>query len=202
MLHIETVTSETLELIKELQQLDFLNHFYLVGGTALALQIGHRTSTDIDLFSNESFDMHEINNEIQLRYKPTVLSEKKIGVFTYLKNIKTDIVYHPFKYIDNPIEIEGIKMLTSKEIAAMKLNAITRRGKKRDFIDLCKLLERYELAEMIELYIKKYEIDSTYYLITSLTYFEDAEKDEDPKCFFNYNWRKIKNTIIKEVKNL
>lgn len=130
MLQYKTITPPTLALLTELQSFDFLKDFYLVGGTALALQIGHRTSTDIDLFNHNAFDISSVRNELNLKYKPDVIRENKFGVFSFLNDIKTDIVFHPYKLIDNIILSDDIRMASSKEIAAMKLNAITRRGKK------------------------------------------------------------------------
>lgn len=87
------------------------------------------------------------------------------------------------------------------EIAAMKIGAITARGKKRDFIDIYCLLEYYSLTEMLEAFLRKYPRATPELAIRNLFYFEDAENDQDPVCFFEYNWQYLKDRIRKEARN-
>jgi hypothetical protein len=200
MLHLETVAGETLSLIKELQSMPLLKSFYLVGGTSLALQIGHRTSTDIDLFNHNLFDNDALSSIIKRKFSPENMTINQIGIFSYIKSIKTDIVYHPCNIIEPPEMKEGILLAGLKDITAMKLNAITRRERKRDFIDIFRLLEFYDLEEMMKFFSQKYPEILDLFVLRSLVYFADAENDENPKCFFNYNWEKIKKTTIVRLK--
>jgi len=158
MLRQETVVPEMLELIKELQNNPLFNDFYLVGGTALALQLGHRTSTDIDLFSythNIFFDISMYFHQNPEKYK---LNKDLEGfIRTYINGIKVEFVYDDVgKLIKEPININGIICLDKSEIAPMKLNAVLGRNKIRDFIDIAYLLKEMSLEDIFTLYKKKY----------------------------------------------
>ena len=158
MLRQETVVPEMLELIKELQKIPLFNDFYLVGGTALALQIGHRTSTDIDLFSythNVFFDINMYFHKNSEKYKIDIAQEGFIR--TYINGIKVEFIYDDVgKLIMQPINVDGIICLDKREIAPMKLNAAASRNKTRDLIDIAYLLREMSLEEMFILYKKKY----------------------------------------------
>ena len=158
MLRQETVVPEMLELIKELQNIPLLNDFYLAGGTALALQLGHRTSTDIDLFSYTHkifFDISMYFHKDPEKYKVNIDQERFIRA--YINGIKVEFVYDDAgKLIMQPVNVDGIICLDKAEIAAMKLNAATSRNKIRDLIDIAYLLKEMTLDEMFILYKKKY----------------------------------------------
>lgn len=205
MLHLETVAASTLELLKELQGLSSLRETRLVGGTALSLQYGHRISVDLDLFAyNLEADFITIISEIKNKgYKIDIRKQSSNIMISMIENIKVDIVNYPYPWIDNKICEENIVLATDKDIAAMKLSAITNRGTKKDFIDLYYLLKSYSLEQMLTFYTDKYSGDSVFMVLKSLTYFDDAEMDIAPNVLdLNINWKTIKNTITKEVKQL
>jgi len=205
MLHLETVAASTLELLKELQGLDSLRETRLVGGTALSLQYGHRISVDLDLFvHNLEADFITIISEIKNKgYKIDIRKQSSTILISMIENIKVDIVNYPYPWIDNKICEENIVLATDKDIAAMKLSAITNRGTKKDFIDLYYLLKSYSLEQMLTFYTDKYSGDSVFMVLKSLTYFDDAEMDIAPNVLdLNINWKTIKNTITNEVKQL
>ena len=156
MLQRETVEPGTLSLIYSLQSKDYLQQFILVGGTALALQLGHRTSTDIDLFTNESFDVPDLLTSLQLDYEVEIKHQMRHALLTGIETIKTDFVFQSSDMIDAVLIEEGVRMATLKEIAAMKIGAITARGKKRDFVDLYCLLDHFSLEEMLHAFLQKY----------------------------------------------
>lgn len=130
MLQRKTVEPHTLSLIYDLQARQYTNNFLLVGGTALALQIGHRTSTDIDLFSVVSFDVESLLLHIQQDYKIIIRSRMSHALLVDIDRIKTDFVFQPSVMIEPVEEIEGVRMASKLEIAAMKIGAITARGRK------------------------------------------------------------------------
>ena len=125
-----------------------LMNFSLVGGTALALKYGHRISVDIDLFSHLPFVNQEIIQSLETEFGKDLaiqLNKEKFGVFGFIQNIKVDIIKHPHPLLREPETTEGIRMYHPENIAAMKVNAILGRGKKKDFWDIAELLQHYEL---------------------------------------------------------
>ena len=139
MLHLETIEPGTFSVLEKLMRLKSLQPFSLVGGTALSLRYGHRTSVDLDLFSHKKFDQEPIVKALKKEFGKGYNTESKTlrwGIFCYLNDVKVDIVYHPHLLIGEIEEIENIRMYPDVDIIAMKLNAILGRGKKKDFWDL------------------------------------------------------------------
>lgn len=200
MLQTQTVYPETLGVINQLMAEPLLNDFYLVGGTALALQIGHRISVDIDLFSNTAFDSAMLSAELNHKYGFKQHLDRGYFLQGYIKDIKIDLLKYPYKPSFPLLEIEQIRMVNIADIASMKLAAITNRGKKRDFIDLYFLLKHFSLKDIIDFYIQKYNSE-TFMLLQSLVYFEDADNDIDLNMILPIDWENIKTTISKEVQN-
>jgi hypothetical protein len=147
-----------LELIKELQNTPLFNDFYLVGGTALALQLGHRTSTDIDLFSYTHTNFFDISMYFHKNPEKYQLNKDQEGfIRAYINGIKVEFVYDDVgKLLKQPINVDGIICLDKSEIATMKLNAIASRNTIRDFIDIAYLLREMSLEDMFKLYKEKY----------------------------------------------
>jgi len=197
MLHYETVDEGTLGLLKQLQSLSILSEMRLVGGTSLALQIGHRKSIDIDLFGNLSADYENLVDELKTLGEVVSLKNSKNIHSLLINEIKVDIVNYEYKWLTNKITTDNIHLATIEDIAAMKLNAIIGRGSKKDFIDLFFILKDYSLATLIDFYTKKYNDGSTFLVLKSLTYFEDADMEEMPFMFNNIDWQTIKNNIKK-----
>ncbi len=202
MLQRNTVEPHTLSLIYELQSRQYTKDFLLVGGTALSLQIGHRTSTDIDLFTVLRFDVESLLLQIQNDFKISIRSRMSHALLVDINHIKTDFVFQPSLMIEPVEEIEGVRMASKLEIAAMKIGAVTARGRKRDFVDLYCLLNYFSLTEMINAFVKKYPSATPELAIRSLFYFEDANDDLEPRCFFDYNWNKVKDKIKLEAQKL
>ncbi len=199
MLHTQTVSPELLELLRKIMETSQFDNFSLVGGTSLALQIGHRNSIDIDLFGN-----YEINEEL---FTKTLNEFGTFEVFKRSKNIliasingvKTDFVNYQYPLLKENLIIDNIRMASKEDIAAMKLNAISGRGSKKDFIDLFFLLNEFTLNEMIDFYLQKYFDGSKFMVVKSLSYFDDADLDQTPTTYLDFNWETCKQKIIEEV---
>lgn len=199
MLHFSTIDTATLELLRQLMQVPEFGNLRLVGGTSLALQLGHRNSMDIDMFGQMPTDSFELNNILNTIGRVSPL-KKSPNIFIYLVNeIKVDLVNYPYPWIDEEVNEDGLRLAGKKDIAAMKLSAITGRGSKKDFIDLYFLLKEFSLKEMLQFYSQKYHDGSEFLVLKSLTYFADAEKDEIPKMFKKVFWSEIKDAISKIV---
>ena len=202
MLRTFTVRESTLVLLKRLQQVPLLSDLRLVGGTALALQLGHRNSVDLDFFGVIDRTAEQIADELKANGF-NVLPEYQSRMIRMLKveGVKIDIVGGHPDWLSPPVEAEGVRMAGLQDIAAMKLHAITGRGRKKDFIDFYFLLQRFSLEQMIEFYQKKYPQNSLFMVIRSLSYFHDAETDPMPTMFIDVGWDEIKSTIRNAILN-
>jgi hypothetical protein len=199
MLHYETVDEGTLGLLKQLQSLDILSEMRLVGGTSLALQIGHRKSIDIDLFGILNVEFDILIDELKTLGEVVLLKNSKNIHSLLINDIKVDIVNYNYKWLTNKMTIDNIYFATIEDIAAMKLNAILGRGSKKDFIDLYFILKNYTLTTLMDFYIKKYHDGSIFLVLKSLAYFDDADEQEMPFMFHNTSWQTMKNNIKKAL---
>lgn len=199
MLYFETIDASTLELLKQLQVQPAFKDLRLVGGTALALQMGHRKSIDIDLFGKIDADEFEVLNQINSISSATILKKSQnINIFL-INGIKVDIVNYPYSWLKKPVIDADIVLADKKDIAAMKLSAITGRGTRKDFIDLFFLLKQFSLMEMMNFYKQKYPDGAEFLVLKSLTYFDDAEQDELPVMLIHQDWKQIKQYITSIV---
>lgn len=199
MLSYKTIEPHTLELLKELMAEPLFASLRLVGGTALALQYGHRNSIDLDFFGEIEADTETIKEVLRKHGKLTVIKESQNIKLYQLDGIKIDIVNYKYTWIDNPITEGKIVLASPKDIAAMKINAIEGRGTKKDFIDMYFLLQFYSLKEILFFYQKKYPENSIFRALMSLSYFDDAEQQLMPKMFFSIKWADMKNYILNQV---
>ncbi|MCE7073417.1 nucleotidyl transferase AbiEii/AbiGii toxin family protein [Dyadobacter sp. CY327] len=173
---------DTFKLIQRIQAIPELKNFYLVGGTSLALQIGHRNSIDIDLFTNVTFETSELIELLRESFKVEVAYQKSTNnLFTFIDNIKTDFIRHDYTLIKQPQIEEGITLLGLEDIAAMKVNAIINSGKRlKDFVDIYFLLEHFSLNEIISFFETKYPHMNPLIALKSLSYFYDIDPEMDP----------------------
>jgi predicted nucleotidyltransferase component of viral defense system len=183
--------------------LEMLSNFNLVGGTALALQFGHRISVDLDLFSTEEFDDEALINSLTRKFGKeaiTININQRNTLLIKIKDIKVDFLYYPYGLVKPAIEEDSIRMLSIEDIAPMKLSALSKRGAKKDFFDIYELIsEKFTLKEIFGFYKQKFENHELSFLARSLLYFDDAENDLDPIMIKDYSWSDVKNEISKQV---
>ena len=203
MLQFQTVESNTLELLRSLMQKEYLNSFVLVGGTALALQLGNRKSIDLDLFSNTDFSSNELLISLLDDYQIVVNNQLSQTLFSTINEVEVDFIKFHYPFIRPIVIIENIRMASLEDIAAMKLDAITGRGSKKDFYDLFFLLKQYSIDELFSFYTEKYPRQTTFHVARSLTYFEDAEMQPNPVVFDKtITWELVKQKIISSIQTL
>ena len=201
MLSIQTIQPDTLELLKHLSAFPELSATRLVGGTALALQYGHRMSVDLDFFGQLPQDKEELIAIAKQVGEAVVLNKSNFILQMTINNVKVDFVdYSRYVWIDEPVKGDGFVLASDKDIAAMIVNAIMGRGTRKDFVDLFVLLQHYSLAEILDFYKQKYPEHSEYRALLSMTYFEDAEMQDMPKMFISTPWEKMKKSITQAVK--
>jgi len=202
MLFYDTIESGTLDLLKKIQSESFFENCRLVGDTALALQYGHRKSIDLDFFGSFESDAMSIKSLMQKIGSYQIIQESKF-IFQYVVNgIKVDFVNYPYAWISPKVEEDSIILASPRDIASMKLSAITNRGTKKDFIDLYELLNHFSLEQMFGFYREKYTDAIPFMTLKSLTWFEDAEDDPMPFMLKKYSWDDVKEKIIAEVNRL
>lgn len=204
MLYLETVEPGTFSILKKLMEIHELQDFYLVGGTALSLMYGHRTSIDLDLFTASKFENEVIVNALKNSFGNDFMMEDKpafFGIFAYIRNVKVDIVRFPHPIIRPPVEIDGIRMYAPEDIIAMKVQAILGRGKKKDFWDVAELLQHFTMSDFVNLHKEKYSTQNLYITVPqALTYFDDAEESEDPVSLKGQTWPSVKKAINEKVR--
>ena len=202
-MHLSVLNSKQVSLLKKLGFLKKYG-FYLAGGTALALQIDHRTSLDFDFYTEKKFDPTIFQRLLERKFKEVILLQKAEGTLSVkIDGVATSFFQYPYPLIFPPIKYQNFPPLASKEdIAAMKVIAISDRGTKRDFIDIYFLLKEFSLEEIMNFVKKKYPNFNIYVGLRGLTYFVDAEKRQKRKLYLTHfvSWGKIKKFLIGEVK--
>jgi predicted nucleotidyltransferase component of viral defense system len=200
MLHTDTIFPGTLELLNGVMKIPEFDSYLLAGGTALALQIGHRISVDLDFFGEKEIDAEEFVDLLRSIGTVRIMSRSKNILILDINGIKVDFVNYRYPMIKVPIQEGSIRLTNLEDIGAMKLAAITGRGRKRDFVDLHFLLNHFSLEALMEFYRTKYPDGSEFLVIRSLTYFADADQDEDPRMLIPVKWEAVKSSIIHEVR--
>ncbi len=201
----KAVYSETKTNLALLGKSNLLKDAYLAGGTAVALQLGHRLSFDLDFFTPKEFNTLKIIEQLE-RIIDFKLQETTQGtILGRIKNIRFSLFLYKYKLLYPLKNFFGINVLDLRDIAAMKIAAISARGVKRDFIDLyfmCKAVIGIE--EMLRLYDKKYgKLASNFiHIKKSLIYFMDAEDQKMPKMLKPCKWEEVKRFFEIEVKKL
>lgn len=194
---------------KILRNFSFLKKygFYLAGGTALALQFGHRTSKDLDFYTKKYFNPVKVVKEFRKVFKKDLKGIKSAEDTLWLKIKDTDLSFfrYPYLLIRPLVSYETVKLTSIEDIIAMKIEAIITRGKKRDFVDMYFAMRRYGIKKVLGFFKEKYpEVFNEYNCVTALTYFEDAEKKEQGRkriyIYSGVTWPAIKKYIIEEVK--
>ena len=202
MLQKNAVEPYTLELLKKLTSDNRLSEFSLAGGTALALQLGHRRSIDLDLFTTKDFDSNFILEHLEHIYNFKLDFSAENTLKGSINNIKVDLISHKYKLVTPINTYDSIRLYSIPDIAAMKLNAITGNGtRSKDFIDIYFILKQYPLNEILEFYKTKYSTRNIFHVLKSLDYFDDINIQDWPEMIKENNLQlsDIKKNIETEV---
>lgn len=193
MLHKETVEPGTLELLKRLQSEPLLTSFNLVGGTALALRIGHRKSVDLDLFTREKFDLEELKSMLIEKYGFKSAFERGHTLKGFIDGVMIDCIRFDYPHLQNPDILEGVRLESIPDIIAMKLNAIAQNGTRiKDFIDIATLSALYSFDEMLDFYLSKFPNSNIIVPLKSILYFEEIDFNEPIVMMIGeFNWDKV-----------
>lgn len=201
MLSYKTVSTNTLELLKRLMEENLFHDMRLVGGTALALQYGHRNSIDLDFFGELEASNDDILSVLNQFNELEVLKQSdKIKIYK-INGVKVDFVSYEYPWLDEVVREDGIRLASPKDIGAMKIYAAEGRGSRKDFIDIYYLLKRFSLKELLSFYKSKYPNHSEFVALRSLTYFFDAETYPMPLMYTDDNWETMKKEICNAVES-
>lgn len=198
-MHPETLNKETSAVLSSIK--DVVPEFYLAGGTALALSLGHRISIDLDFFCVDSFSTQEIAERLKKKGRLEISSQDEGTLNGALNGVKISFFKYPYKLLFPTKEYDGVHLADERDIAAMKILAISDRGSKKDFVDLFVLLEKYTLEDIFKFFNEKYK-EYNYnmlHIFKSLVYFFDADLDPEPVYIHPILWTEVKKVITKAV---
>ena len=208
-MHWEVIDKNRYDILKKVIETISLEEFYLAGGTALALQTGIRESFDFDFFVQTEFDENLLIQELEKLGELEVTVCRKGTVHVILNSIQFTFLYFENNLVADKIMVEYIKGLylaSIRDIAIMKLIAISQRGTKKDFFDLYYVCNNFNITikDILNMLEQKYDGNKINYahIIQSLAYFEDAEDENLPKVFIEYDWDTIKKYYINEQKKI
>ena len=202
MLYKETIEPKTLELLIDLQKEPLLSTFNLVGGTALALHLGHRKSIDLDFFTSESFDLEEVKMMLIKKYDFKVSYSRSQTLKGFINGVKVDFIKFDYPHLHNCDIIDKVRIESIPDIIAMKLLSITDNGSRiKDFIDIAYLSSWFSLEQMLQFFIRKITNSNIMMPIKALTYFDDIDFNESIVMLNNnFDWDKIANRLIDMTK--
>lgn len=202
--HPEVLTPEQRRLLAQLGPVVARERFYLGGGTAIALMLGHRRSDDLDWFTGEPLeDALLLARRLQEAGVP--LATRQVGPGTLhgeAFGVRTSFLEYRYPLLQpaQPWPDYGCLVASLDDLACMKLAAIAQRGARKDFLDIYALgTEHLALAEMLRSYRSKYGIEDTLHVLRGLTYFDDADKERMPRLVHRMSWRTVKATILEWV---
>ena len=204
----KVLSKEAKESLALLGESKILEEAYLAGGTALCLQFSHRFSYDFDFFTRKEFDSKILIQRIKKLLPDFKLERKAWGtILGYIGKTRFSLFFHNYPLLFKPHNFLKINIADVKDIAPMKLSAISDRGRKRDFIDLyfiIKIKKILTLEEIFRLYDKKFKLlkQNKFHILKSLSYFEDANKEEMPKMIEKVEWSEVKKFFKEETKKL
>jgi len=203
-MHTEAIDPQTKSVLDAIGSKEFARAFYLAGGTALAIHIGHRMSIDLDFFTDQEFSTASVRDRLAELGSFTVEGEDKYRTLNGILN-NVSVSFFLYKYPNvYPITLfESVCLADERDIAAMKIDAISSRGKKKDFIDLYFLLQKYSLSDILGFFESRFSgvQYNKLHILKSLTYFEDAENDPDPIMLISVSWEDVKKDIVKKAKS-
>ena len=203
----ETLSKDAKRALAAIGKSGILNDAYLAGGTALALCLGHRVSVDLDFFTRKEFNERQFvekMNALSIGFKLERIDWRT--VLGYIGKTKFSLFFYNYPLLSKTQKYSDVNIADIKDIAPMKLLAVSDRGIKRDFIDLyfiVALKKIFTLDEVFELYDQKFKTlpQNKLHILKSLSYFETAEKMPIPKMLKEVNWREVKKFFIREAKD-
>jgi hypothetical protein len=204
-IHVEVLKPTQSRVLARLGPLMSARSFYLGGGTALALQLGHRRSADFDWFTGQELkDPLRLATEIRDALPLRVDSTERGTLHATLSRVPVSFIEYRYRLLRPLSESSApaFRMASLEDIACMKLAAVAQRGSRKDFVDVHALGRRIPLARMLALYSKKYGIRDHAHVLAGLSYFDDAERESMPALLRRGSWEEMKREVRRWVVEL
>lgn len=201
-MHNTILSKNTKSVLDKLKRTKFIKKYYLSGGTALSLQIGHRESEDLDFFGQENFDPQFLKQKLEKIDKLKQATQDKGTLNCFLMGTQVQFLHYPYKLLEEKIEWEGIYLSSVLDIACTKLITISSRGSKKDFVDMYFILQYYDLEHLFNKFKEKYS-NTDYnlpHILKSLVYFQEARGEPMPRMHKKASWKTIKEKLIEKTK--
>ncbi|MFQ6015284.1 MAG: nucleotidyl transferase AbiEii/AbiGii toxin family protein [Anaerolineae bacterium] len=203
---LHTLTTEVRRLLAHLSQEPLVRPFYLAGGSAAALHLGHRVSVDLDFFTpQDSYEAEPLVQALQRIGHLDIEQQSRGTLNGRLAGVRISFFIYPYPLLEEMTDLDGMQVARLTDIALMKITAIGQRGALRDFIDLYFICRGgYALDDLLRRVPEKYPTVSypSYHLLRALAYFEDAEGDEPPRMLVPFDWTETKRFFEEEVRRL
>jgi len=200
----QALDSRTVLLIRELsKRKEITDHFYLAGGTGLALHFGHRKSDDVDLFSTKPFSVERYSQIIDSLGGRIMFAEEGT-IHGIACETKISLLHYPYHLLGELQPFKGLQVASIEDIACMKAVAVSQRGEKKDFFDLFEILNEKTPSDIKSWLVNKYgeKKDNLYHILKSFFYFTDAEESPDPISLNGTTWENVKEGILEKEKEL
>ncbi|MFH1866862.1 MAG: nucleotidyl transferase AbiEii/AbiGii toxin family protein [Patescibacteria group bacterium] len=197
---LSPVTQRVLVLLRKKKM---VKDFYLAGGTALALQYGHRKSDDLDWFSDKDFSLDRLEQGLKKVGRLMVTAKDKGTWHGIVNRVRLTFLHYPYRLLWPPLNYNGINIADARDIACLKLQAISNRGSRKDFFDLYILLQQYSLDQLLKWFDRKYQgvRYNRLHLLKSLVYFNDAASEPNPILLTKLTWTTVKHYLTGQVKS-
>jgi len=202
-MHRESFTKKGREVLATLKPILLKHGAVLAGGTALALQIGHRMSLDLDFFTTTMFDVESVISAIRTTGQHfSVLAEGEGQIAMDIEGVKFSLFHYDYPFLDKPARHQGVNIASILDIAAMKIIAISQRGTKRDFVDMYFILQNIPFFKVAEHMVRRFgkERINPILIGKALTYFADADPNPEPEYIKKVKWEKIRTFFKQHAK--
>jgi len=203
----QTVSANIRQLMSSLGEMKLSGNFYLAEGTALALQIGHRRSNDLDFFSEtDAVDERSSRKILSVleNFHPEIIEKTYGNLVLVANNIRVGFFSYGYPLVKEPVILEKVRLASIEDIGLMKFDALITRGSRKDFYDLYFLARRLPLVDLLDLADKKYSgfRDFPLQALEAMTLFDNADRDFQPELIEELNWEPVKQWFINQTQEL
>jgi hypothetical protein len=202
-MHSDTVSQELLKIAQKLSASPELAHFRIVGGTAIDLQVGHRMSGDIDFFTNEKTDKRQVITALKNLFPDAEFTVTEDGIISVINGIKVELFDSwSTPFLEKPVEENGLRLASLKDLSAFKLDAIIERREKKDYIDLYFLFEKFGATNVLDRFKEYNQQVSVKSILFALEQVVEAGKNKSvmPEMLVDLPWSKVEKSMLEAAK--